>query len=195
LPRRLNAALAIIWKSIVNFVIAGMVLLSTGIGEHQGEMSPVRTFANDVASFDCVIRSFRGKRSWYHVSFADEKYEVLLECESAPDGSGFLGDTWILVGVASSEPRELQLLGLGYFSNPSICGTKVAYWSGLEDGKLKGVIADHVSGAIIVAKEVGLTPVETDFRFRLDSPKWKEGCKMVEFENENVKALLSADDG
>ena len=172
-----------------------MLLFSSGVGQFQGKEPPRRVFANEIASFDCVLRTFEGKTAWYHVSFVADGNEVLLECEEAPDGTGFLRDSWLMSGPSFHEPKALRLPGLGYFSNPSLCQNKVAYWSGFEENSLKGVMVELESKRILAEEAFGVGSVETDFRFHFPPPLWKEGCKSVEFQIDDKNKKLVTDDG
>ena len=179
----------------MNLLLAAIIFVSSAPGQLEGEEPPVRVFANEIASFDCALRTFKGEPAWYHVSFAAAGYEILLECEEGPDGTGSLKSTWLVVGPKLSEPKELHLPGLGYFSNPSVCGTRVAYWRWLENDTLSGVIAELDRGEILAEEDLGIVPIETDFRFHYALPVWKESCRIVEFQDGNITKVLSANDG
>ncbi len=179
----------------MNTLTTGVAVFGLVVGTIEGNEPPVRVFANEIASVDCVLRTFNGQPSWYHASFASRGNEVLLECQEDSDGTGFLGDSWLLVGESFSEPKELRFPGLGYFSNPSICGNRVAYWRGFESQKLEGVIAELDQGMVLAEKDLEAVPVETDFRFHFPLPMWKEGCEEVEFQTEERIINVGAYDG
>ena len=179
----------------MNLVFAVMVILSSGAGEIDGKEPPVRVFASEIASYDCVLRTFQSATAWYHVSAAVDGKEILLKCEEGSDGTGYLNDSWLLAGPEFPEPIELKLAGLGYFSNPSICGTKVAYWGKGENNSLNGVVAEFDHKQILAEVDLGVSPVETDFRFHYALPLWNESCKVVVFQLGDTTWEVNANDG
>lgn len=95
---------------------------------------------------------------------------------------------WFVAGRNDKTMRELE--GLGWFSNPMPCGSRLAYWAYKElpehdtDSEYFVYVADVESGAILRRDLIGQAWIGTDFAFHLAVPKWKPDCSEVLFHDE-----------
>jgi hypothetical protein len=75
---------------------------------------------------------------------------------------------------------RVSIPDFNYFSNPSFCGTKIAYW-----GKVGSVysasIYDLKTNKLVGKKILGKYELETDDRYYLQPPIWKSDCRSVQF--------------
>lgn len=79
---------------------------------------------------------------------------------------------WFLVRVSIPD--------FNYFSNPSFCGTKIAYW-GRVGSVYSASVYDLKINKLIEKKILGESEAETDNRYHLPPPIWKPDCRSVQF--------------
>ena len=75
---------------------------------------------------------------------------------------------------------RVSIPNFNHFSNPSFCGTRIAYW-----GKIGSIysasIYDLKTNKLVEKKTLGKSEAETDNRYYLQSPIWKSDCRSVQF--------------
>lgn len=106
------------------------------------------------------------------------------ECrEYAPGRGGGLG--WFVSTPRDPAFRRLELEGLGPFSNPSACGSQIAYWGSEEipnDNTYKlysAYVADIPSRQVRCRQVLGRAWMGTDFKGHSPYPRWDEDCATV----------------
>ena len=106
---------------------------------------------------------------------------VFEECrEYAPGRGGGLG--WFVSTPGDPAFRRLELEGLGPFSNPSACGSLIAYWGSEEipnDKTYKlysAYVADIPSRQVRCRQVLGRAWMATDHKGHLPYPRWDEDC-------------------
>ena len=109
---------------------------------------------------------------------------VFEECrEYAPGRGGGLG--WFVSAPRDPAFRRLELEGLGPFSNPSACGSLIAYWGSEEipnDNTYKlysAYVADVPSRQVRCREVLGRAWMGTDFKGHSPYPRWDEECSTV----------------
>ena len=163
---------------IVGDMIEGEELCYTlRIGEHTlGSITSVRKAGNGLLFERCSYQ---------------EECELGDICNYALNGQECLHGSvggWYVATQADEDIRELE--GLGVFSNPAPCGSKVAYWSrrGLPehdtDSEYFAYVTDIESGTVPRKAFVGQAWVATDFRYHIRVPRWTPGCTEVLFHDE-----------
>ena len=109
---------------------------------------------------------------------------VFEECrEYAPGRGGGVG--WFVSTPRDPAFRRLELEGLGPFSNPSACGSLIAYWGSDEipnDRTYKlysAYVADIPSRRLRCRQVLGRAWMGTDFKGHSPYPRWDEDCSTV----------------
>jgi hypothetical protein len=73
---------------------------------------------------------------------------------------------------------ELELPGYQYFSNPSFCKSKVAYWI-QDDHRWSVTIYDLAKSHVVATQFIRRDGLETDNPGHFEMPKWGDGCTKV----------------
>ena len=92
--------------------------------------------------------------------------------------------------VATRNDRTIrELEGLGFFSNPVPCGSRVAYWV-LNDqpgnDEYHAYVADISSGSVLAKQLVGKARIGTDNAYFLAVPRWRPDCSEVVFHDKRL---------
>ena len=97
---------------------------------------------------------------------------------------GWVGD-WFVATQGDEAARDLE--GLGFFSNPVPCESRLAYWR-LKDlpehetgSEYYAYVADIDSGEVLTKELVGQARIGTDNAYHLAVPRWRPDCSEVLF--------------
>lgn len=109
---------------------------------------------------------------------------VFEECrEYAPGRGGGIG--WFVSTPRDPVFQRLELEGLGPFSNPSACGSQIAYWGSEEipnDTTYKlysAYVADIPSRQVRCRQVLGRAWMATGFKGHSPYPRWDEDCSTL----------------
>lgn len=72
----------------------------------------------------------------------------------------------------------------GLFANPSLCGTRIAYWGLRKDGRLNARIFDVTASKEVASRSIGTVMLETDARDAFARPRWNAQCSSASFSAE-----------
>jgi len=154
-------------------------------------------FENEVAEITCRPLSIDG-RIWgwvgdkvqslgrlYFLKCREDRpsHPTSINPERRPGGIG----SWHMFRPGQDQkPVQLKLPQLSYFSNPSFCGAKVAYWGHTEQHPLifSAMIADADNGKVPQERRLGNIVFETDYAYFLKQPQWDDDCTEATFDDQ-----------
>jgi len=88
------------------------------------------------------------------------------------------------------KPQVLSMPKLSDFSNPSYCGSYIAYW-GQEKDNLYYASVYHLQKRKLIKEDfVGQSNLETDNMYILNPPKWSKGCASVDFSDVHFESKV-----
>jgi hypothetical protein len=85
------------------------------------------------------------------------------------------------------QPQKLILPKMNDFSNPSYCGSYIAYWGVGGNHSYYAMVYDLGKRISLKEKLVGRAVLETDYMYVLNPPEWSKGCSSVIFGDEYFK--------
>jgi hypothetical protein len=110
-------------------------------------------------------------------------------------GEASVSERWLVRISGQKVPAPLEIDGLGYFSNPSLCGFRIAFWVVSEQEGVSGVIA-ALEGSVLARRVFHFQVPESDDRFILHHPVWNQECRGASFtQPDGLHAEISVNDG
>lgn len=115
------------------------------------------------------------------------EYDPSIE-QTAGNRHGGALEVWERVRLSADKlslvTTPLGAIEWGLFSNPSFCGTRVAYWGLQKDGRLSARIFDVTSSKEVASRSIGTVMLETDARDAFARPRWNAQCSSASFSAE-----------
>lgn len=152
-----------------------------------GECVP---FSNEIDTTFCRNILAEGQSiGWFDYLIKVHDHRIGLQCRTENTGStyefGYVDEAFTeLIPPADAGSdwtvSEFPIPGLGYFSNPSICGAAIAYWQLADDG-LSTIVFDVARQSVVDRQAAGPILLETDYRYVLPAPEWDRRCRSVRF--------------
>ena len=81
------------------------------------------------------------------------------------------------------QPQKLILPRMNDFSNPSHCGSYIAYWGREVKHSYYAMVYDLRKRILLKQKLVGRAVLETDYMYVLNPPAWSKDCSSVIFDD------------
>ena len=163
-------------------------------GAHLGRAT---TFENDIDSNECYGVEISGKTIGYlhraHRTggrlFVEPCERIATTMPMPPETIyGMVSAVWSEASISGgSEPaltlRPIALPGWSMFSNPAVCGDRIAYWA-FDRGQERSLIARISSlstEAPVASQSLGAVRMETDNRHCIERPSWNTTCTTASF--------------
>jgi hypothetical protein len=89
------------------------------------------------------------------------------------------------------KPQKLILPKMDNFSNPSYCGSYIAYWGTGRNHSYYAMVYHLGKRILLKDKLVGRSILETDDMYVLNSPNWSKDCSSVIFDDEHFKQKVT----
>lgn len=157
-------------------------------------------FENEIDTHQCAPLSIDNRLiAWVYKAHNTGKRVFIMQCledknlKLSHAIAGYLEfGLFILDPMDKWKPTLFEVPEYNYFSNPSFCNSKMAFW-GIERVKvIKDVIdynrfetslliIDFDSNKIIARKDIGIFILETDYRGHLAMPSWDDKCNQASF--------------
>ncbi len=105
---------------------------------------------------------------------------------AAPEGAvyGGVDSGWYELKKSKRlQPQKLILPKMNDFSNPSYCGSYIAYWGAGGNHSRYAMIYDLGKRILLKEKLVGRAVLETDYMYVLNPPVWSKDCSSVIFDD------------
>lgn len=163
-----------------NLRLGAPVLFDDGVGISSGRCFPL----------------FDGSRlvTWLHAYHQAEHRLFVQRCEEAAVGegvsgsrSGAIAETYVELTFdqGRTDFGELPTPSWSEFSNPSFCGTRMAYWGVRFDGNepltVQAIVFDLATGRVVKQAVLGQILPESDSRDFFVRPRWSVDGASVSF--------------
>ena len=105
---------------------------------------------------------------------------------AAPEGAiyGGVASGWYELKKSTHlQPKKLILPKMNDFSNPSYCGSYIAYWGTGAKHTYYAMVYDLRKRILLKEKLVGYAVLETDYMYVLNPPAWSRDCSSVIFDD------------
>ena len=105
---------------------------------------------------------------------------------AAPEGAvyGGVDSGWYELKKGKRlQPQKLILPKMNDFSNPSYCGSYIAYWGAGGNHSYYAMVYDLGKRILLKEKLVGRAVLETDYMYVLNPPVWSKDCSSVIFDD------------
>jgi hypothetical protein len=156
-------------------------------------------FENEIDSHYCEKLHVQGNFLFWVTSLADTgKSIVFRKCMKTEEpyqgatspGSiyGSVEEGWYeLQKEPNAQTRKLTLPRLNEFSNPSYCGSNVAYWGADNNDSYFAVVYDLKRRKTVKDQKIGSVSLSTDDMYILNQPNWAEDCSHVTFKDKHFR--------
>jgi hypothetical protein len=89
------------------------------------------------------------------------------------------------------QPQKLVLPKMNDFSNPSYCGSYIAYWGAGGNHSYYAMVYDLGKRILLEEKLVGRSILETDYMYVLNPAEWSKDCSSAIFVDEHFKQKVT----
>ena len=113
---------------------------------------------------------------------------------AAPEGGiyGGVDSGWYELRKSKRlQPQKLVLSKMNDFSNPSYCGSYIAYWGAGGNHSYYAMVYHLGKRILLKEKLVGRSILETDYMYVLNPPEWSKDCSSVIFVDEHFKQKVT----